>query len=217
MRTQIKICCIRSVDEAERAIRAGADGVGMVGARPPSPRTIPDVEIAHIAVAISPSVPSYLLTTERDAVAIAAQVASTGVNAVQIIDHIDFAESEKLAALIPRVRRVQVIHVTGHEVLELIPQYAPHVSAFLLDSGDPSKPIKKFGGTGRQHDWSISAEFVRQSEKPVVLAGGLNPDNVATAINIVRPSGVDVCSGVRTDGQLDDDKLFRFIAAVRAR
>jgi phosphoribosylanthranilate isomerase len=133
---------------------------------------------------------------------------------VQIVSHIPPNESARLAALEPTVRRVQVLHVEGPEVLELIPFYAPHVHAFLLDSGRPNAPVAELGGTGRAHDWSVSAAFVALSPRPVFLAGGLTPANVGEAIDRVRPFGVDLCSGVRTNGALDARKLAAFVEAV---
>lgn len=215
MSTSIKICCIRSVAEAQLALAAGADAIGMVGARPPSPRTISDVAIAAIARTVPTRVRTFVLSTESSADEIAAQVDRTCVNAVQVLDHIAAAESERLASLIPNIWRVQVIHVEEAEAVDLIPRYLPFVNAFLLDSGKPSAPIKEYGGTGRLHDWSISAEFVRRSPIPTFLAGGLTADNAVSAMQVVRPFGLDLCSGVRTDGQLDAAKLSRFIAAVR--
>ena len=123
-------------------------------------------------------------------------------------------ESKRLATLLPTTRRVQVIHVENEGVLELIPRYAPNVHAFLLDSGRPSLPTPEYGGTGRTHDWAVSAEFVRRSPHPVFLAGGLSAANVSEAIRRVRPFGVDLCLGVRTDGHLDPAKLRAFVGAV---
>jgi len=90
------------------------------------------------------------------------------------------------------------------------------VDALLLDSGNPSLRVKELGGTGRTHDWTLSARIVAQSRVPVFLAGGLNSENVLEAIRQVRPFGVDVCSGVRTADELDEDKLERFMSQVRA-
>src|SRR6185312_2649829 len=91
---------------------------------------------------------------------------------------------------------------------------APHVDALLLDSGNPHLAIKELGGTGRVHDWTHSARIVRKCGKPVFLAGGLRADNVRSAIDAVRPFGLDLCSGVRTDGALDAQKLAAFFAAL---
>ena len=215
MRTRIKICCIASIDEAQLAIAAGADALGLVAAMPSGPGPIPDARIAQIAAWTPPPVATFLLTSETTAQAIAEHVRATQPSTVQIVGHIDPGEVEKLARLLPHVRRVQVIHVEGPEALDLIPAYAPHVHAFLLDSGRPGALVPELGGTGRTHDWSVSARFVRASPRPVFLAGGLDDTNVADALRQVRPYGIDLCSRVRTDGKLDVMKLALLMAAVR--
>ncbi|MBR7632224.1 phosphoribosylanthranilate isomerase [Janthinobacterium lividum] len=215
MRTRIKICCIASIDEAQLAIAAGADALGLVAAMPSGPGPIPDARIAQIAAWTPPPVATFLLTSETTAQAIAEHVRATQPSTVQIVSHIDPGEVAQLARLLPHVRRVQVIHVEGPEALELIPAYAPHVHAFLLDSGRPGAAVPELGGTGRTHDWSVSARFVRASPRPVFLAGGLDDTNVADALRQVRPYGIDLCSRVRTDGKLDVLKLALLMAAVR--
>ena len=92
--------------------------------------------------------------------------------------------------------------------------FAPHVDALLLDSGNPNLAVKELGGTGRAHDWDVSRYIVERADKPVFLAGGLNAGNVRAAIEAVRPFGVDLCTGVRTNGRLDEAKLAAFVAAV---
>lgn len=216
MRTRVKVCCIASVEEALIAITAGADALGLVAAMPSGPGCIADNRIAEIAAATPPPVATFLLTSEITADAIAAHVRRTHPTAVQIVSHIAPAQSAELARMAPAIRRVQVIHVEGPEALEMITAYAPHVHAFLLDSGRPNAATPELGGTGRSHDWDVSAAFVRGSPRPVFLAGGLNATNVGRAIRAVRPFGVDLCSGVRTDGRLDTEKLASFMAAVRA-
>lgn len=215
MRTRIKICCIASIDEAQLAIAAGADALGLVAAMPSGPGPIPDARIAQIAAWTPPPVATFLLTSETTAQAIAEHVRATQPSTVQIVSHIDPGEVAQLARLLPHVRRVQVIHVEGPEALALIPAYAPHVHAFLLDSGRPGAAVPELGGTGRTHDWSVSARFVRASPRPVFLAGGLDDTNVADALRQVRPYGIDLCSRVRTDGKLDVLKLALLMAAVR--
>ena len=100
-------------------------------------------------------------------------------------------------------------------MLDLVSAYVDHVHAFLLDSGRTSLPTPELGGTGRTHDWAISARFVREAGRPVLLAGGLNSGNVREAIDTVKPYGIDVCSGVRTDGSLDRRKLDALVGATR--
>ena len=215
MRTRIKICCIASPEEAGIAVDAGADALGLVARMPSGPGPIPDSMIASVTAVVPPPVATFLLTSETRADAISAHVRATRPTAVQIVSHIDPAESEKLARLVPHLRRVQVIHVEGPDALDLIPAYAPHVHAFLLDSGRPNAAVAELGGTGRAHDWSVSAAFVRATDRPVFLAGGLSAANVAEAIRRVRPFGLDLCSGVRTGGRLDPGKLAAFMHAAR--
>jgi phosphoribosylanthranilate isomerase len=93
---------------------------------------------------------------------------------------------------------------------------APHVNAILLDSGNQSLAIKELGGTGRTHDWSLSRKIREAIEVPLFLAGGLNPGNVAAAIREVQPFGIDVCSGLRTEGALDPEKLVAFFESSRS-
>jgi phosphoribosylanthranilate isomerase len=107
-----------------------------------------------------------------------------------------------------------VIHVRDDGALTEARQLSPFVDAILLDSGNPSLAAKELGGTGRAHDWAISRKIRDAVQVPVYLAGGLNPGNVGKAIAQVQPFGVDVCSGLRTDGHLDQMKLEKFMRAV---
>jgi len=215
MRTRVKICCMASVEEARLAVAAGADAVGLVAKMPSGPGPIADALIAEIAASVPPPVASFLLTSETTAEAISAHIEATRPTVVQTVVHIDPAESARLAKLRPGVGRVQVIHVEDAGCLALIADYAPQVDAFLLDSGRPGAAIPEFGGTGRIHDWDVSAAFVRTSPRPVFLAGGLTPANVSEAVAKVRPYGLDLCSGVRTESRLDPAKLNAFMKAVR--
>lgn len=214
MRTRVKICCIASRYEAELAIRYGADAVGLVGEMPSGPGTIDDDAARSIAREIPPPVASFLLTSRVTADDVVDHVNYCGTNTVQIVHHIDPKEYPAIAEALPGTKRVQVIHVEDHGALDLMTAYEPYVHAFLLDSGRPHAPIVELGGTGRTHDWQISKKFVASSRLPVFLAGGLQPDNVADAIATVQPYGVDLCSGVRTNGALDAEKLAAFMAAL---
>ncbi|MCX7340101.1 MAG: phosphoribosylanthranilate isomerase [Hyphomicrobiales bacterium] len=217
MRTRVKVCCISSIAEAELAVSLGADALGLVGAMPSGPGQLADDLITKIAAHVPPPVATFLLTSETSAEAIAAHALKVGASTVQIVSHIDPAEAARLPRLIPHIRRVQVIHVTGEDALGLITCYAPHNHAFLLDSGRPSAPTPELGGTGRVHDWRVSAAFVAASPLPVFLAGGLHAGNVGDALAEARPYGVDLCSGVRSPVDLDAAKLGRFMAAVSWR
>lgn len=196
------------------AIRLGADALGLVAAMPSGPGPISDDAIAEITALVPPPVATFMLTAETTAEAIAAHIDRTGPSTVQIVSHIAPEESRALMALRPDIRRVQVIHVEDRGALDLIPHYAPFVHAFLLDSGRPGASVPELGGTGRPHDWSISRDFVAASPRPVFLAGGLNAGNVRQAVEQVHPFGLDLCSGVRTNGKLDEVKLRAFMRAA---
>ncbi len=202
--------------EAALAAAHGADAVGLVGEMPSGPGCIDDPLAREIALATVPPVSPFLLTSRTTAAGIAEHARDVAVGTVQIVSHVPVAVHEALEKAAPALRRVQVVHVEGGEALALVREYDPFVHAFLLDSGRPNAPVAELGGTGRVHDWSVSGRIVRATAKPVFLAGGLRPDNVAEAIRQVRPFGIDVCSGVRTDDALDPVKLAAFVAAIAA-
>jgi phosphoribosylanthranilate isomerase len=203
------------LEEAEIAVSEGADALGLVGAMPSGPGVISDDTISKIARQVPPGVSTFLLTSEISGEAISEHALRTGVDTVQIVTHIDPVEYRRLIADAPNIRRVQVIHVQDEDALQLMDLYEPYVHAFLLDSGSPSAPVPLLGGTGRMHDWSISARFVQKSRKPVYLAGGLSAENVADAISTVKPFGLDICSNLRSQGKLDRAKLRNYIKAAR--
>ena len=153
---RVKICCIRSLDEAGMAIDAGAAALGLVSKMPSGPGVIPEEMIAHIAARVPPGVATFLLTSELDVGSIIAQQKRTGVNTLQIVDNLGSGAHQELHAALPGIALVQVIHVRGPESIEEAFAVAPHVNALLLDSGNPALPVKELGGTGRTHDWSIS-------------------------------------------------------------
>ena len=216
MRTRVKICCISSMDEARLAIRHGADALGLVGPMPSGPGAIDLADVARIARAVPPPVATFLLSSETGAAGLIAQARTCRPTALQIVDAID--DASVYAAVrdaCPGLKLVQVIHVTGPRSVDEARNVAAHVDALLLDSGNPNLAVKELGGTGRVHDWATSAAIVRAVGIPVFLAGGLKPDNAARAIGEVAPYGLDLCTGVRKDGVLDEDRLGAFMRAVR--
>lgn len=211
---RVKICCIASIAEAWLAIEHGASAIGLVSAMPSGPGPIPEELIAEIAATVPPGVASFLLTSKQDVASIIDQQRRLRVNTIQICDRLTEGTYEELREALPGVRLVQVIHVTGTESVAEAVAVAPGVDAILLDSGNQSLKVKELGGTGRTHDWSLSRQIRESIELPLFLAGGLNPSNVAEAIATVEPFGIDVCSGLRTDGHLDEQKLEAFFKAV---
>ena len=213
---RIKVCCIASVEEARLAIAGGADALGLVSEMPSGPGPIPEERIREIAAGVPRSVRTFLLTSKTDVAGIAAQVRRVGVTTVQIVDHLIIGTHRELRQALPETEIVQVIHVRGEISVDEAMAAAPFVDAVLLDSGNPGLAVKELGGTGRIHDWAVSRRIRDAAGIPIWLAGGLNSENVGAAINAVRPYGVDICSGIRSDGRLDQTKLTDFVGAVRS-
>lgn len=211
---RVKICCIESTAEAELAIRYGAAALGLVSAMPSGPGVIGEDAIADIARCLPPAVASFLLTSQIEPEAIIAQQRRCGVDTLQLVDRLPLSAYPRLREALPGIHLVQVIHVRGAESVDQAREVAPLVDAILLDSGNPLAARRELGGTGRVHDWTISRQIRDAIPRPVFLAGGLRPDNVAEAIHVVQPFAVDVCSGVRSDGHLDEARLAAFCRAV---
>ena len=208
---RIKICCISSENEAKTAIEFGASAIGLVARMPSGPGPISDELIRQIAETIPPPVATFLLTSETTVRKIIEHHNRTNTNTIQIVDSLLSGTYSQLKTALPCVKIVQVIHVIDERSVDEAIGISEMVNAILLDSGNPKLKIKELGGTGRIHNWKLSRQIRDKSKCPVFLAGGLNPENVRQAIEEVQPFAVDVCSGVRTDGNLDRKKLELFI------
>lgn len=213
--TRVKICCIGSVREAWLAINQGASALGLVSEMPSGPGVIPQELIAEIAASIPPPIATFLLTCKQDVDSIIEQQRHSGTNTIQLCDRLESGSHAVLSKALPGISLVQVIHVTGPEAVDEAVAVAPYVDALLLDSGNQSLTIKELGGTGRIHDWRLSARIREKVSIPLFLAGGLKAENVAEAIKQVGPFGIDVCSGVRTNGAIDERKLSSFFQSVK--
>jgi phosphoribosylanthranilate isomerase len=210
----VKICCIGSLAEAELAIGHGASALGLVSAMPSGPGVIEEELIAEIAARVPPPIATFLLTSKQDVDSIIEQQQRLRTNTLQIVDRLERGSYADLRRALPGISIVQVIHVTGEESVEEAVVAAEHVDAILLDSGNQKLSVKELGGTGRTHDWSISRRIRETAGAPIFLAGGLNPENVSHAVREVGPFGLDICSGVRTEGRLDEEKLARFFRSI---
>ena len=212
--TKVKICCIGSAQEAEVAINMGAAAVGLVSEMPSGPGVISEDLIAEIVPILPPHVWSFLLTSKTTVTDIIAQQKRTKANTIQLVDALEIGTIADLKKALPKVQIVQVIHVLNEQTILEAQAAAREADMLLLDSGNPFADIKILGGTGNTHNWEISRKIVETVNIPVWLAGGLRPENVREAIEKVQPFGVDLCSGVRTEGRLDANKLFAFMNAV---
>lgn len=212
---RVKICCISSVDEAKMAIDHGAAALGLVGHMPSGPGVIDDGLIYKIAKTVPPPIATFLLTSETKPEDIIAHFKRVHTTTIQIVDGLEIGVYALLRSELPNVKLVQVIHVLDENSVKEAVEISEHVDALLLDSGNPNLSVKELGGTGRTHNWTLSRQIRESISIPLFLAGGLNKDNVRKAIDTVQPFGIDLCSGVRTHGRLDSQKLKEFFDAVK--
>lgn len=212
---KVKICCISSIEEAQLAMQAGASALGLVGPMPNGPGVLDVSEIAAILPSIPDRVDTFFLMSATEAPQIIEQYRQAPTRTIQLVDYVAPGVYPMLRAALPEVRLIQVVHVENEEALERAKIYHQLADGLLLDSGVSKGPARTLGGTGKVHDWSISQQIIQASPIPVWLAGGLKPTNVAAAIHQTRPHGLDLCSGIRTDGKLDPSKLKQFFRAVR--
>ncbi len=215
-RINVKICCIKDVLEAKLAISMGATAIGLVGKMPSGPGIINDQQAAKIVQSVHSEVDTIMLTSQTNAASIIAHHQIVNSSHIQLTDIIPFAEYALLRKRLPNVQLLQVIHVQSSKNVAQAIERAAFVDGLLLDSGSPNAAIKTLGGTGKTHDWEISAKIQQAISIPVYLAGGLNPSNVGQAIKEVSPNGVDVCSGIRNNGDLSPQKLAAFMEAIHA-
>ncbi|MBI2417828.1 MAG: phosphoribosylanthranilate isomerase [Ignavibacteriales bacterium] len=213
-KVRVKICCINSVQEATLAVRYGAAALGLVGKMPSGPGVIDDEVIRQIVKTVPPPIATFLLSSETKAEDIIAHQKITNANTLQLVDRVMQDEYTIIREALPTVKVVQVIHVLDEASIDEALSYAGIADALLLDSGNPNLQVKLLGGTGNVHNWDISRKIVEQSSIPVFLAGGLHVGNVAEAITSVHPFGIDICSGLRTNGMLNEEKLYGFMSQV---
>lgn len=214
-RPRVKICCISSIEEAKLAVEYGASALGLVGHMPSGPGVIGDELIYQIAKAVPPPISTFLLTSETKPQNIIQHYKRVNTTTIQIVDELEQREYQILRDELPNVKLVQVIHVIDENSVKEAIEVSKYVDAILLDSGNPNLSVKELGGTGRTHNWELSREIRKVIPIPLFLAGGLNKDNVRQAIEAVQPFGLDLCSSVRTEGQLDRQKLKDFFNAIR--
>ena len=211
---KVKICCISSIEEAKLAIGHGAAAIGLVGRMPSGPGIITDELIHSIAKTVLPPIHSFLLTSETTAEAIIEHHNKVNTTTIQIVDALSGREYHKIREAIPNVQLVQVIHVLDEGSIKEAIEISEFVDAILLDSGNPNLPTKVLGGTGKTHNWDLSKKIREKISLPIFLAGGINKDNIKKAIEHVQPYGIDLCSSVRTNGQLDESKLEELFKAI---
>lgn len=208
----LKVCCISSPEEAQMALENGADFIGLVGPMPSGPGILSLEEISQIVRAIPAEATTVLLTSSSDVSAIIADYNQVQTKAIQLVRELSVSELTAVRNALPDVMLLAVVHVEDASAIERAKSYEDSADYILLDSGKPTAGI--LGGTGNTHDWSVSKRIVEEVKIPVLLAGGLNAENVKDALEGVNPHGVDLCSGVRTNGHLDPEKLRDFVSQL---
>ncbi|MBK8176370.1 MAG: phosphoribosylanthranilate isomerase [Rhodospirillales bacterium] len=211
---RVKICGSRRAGDIDIALDAGADAVGLiVGVRHLSEDALAPDRARALLERIPRGVMSVLVTHLVRAQQVLALHEQVPTAMIQLHDEIAPADIRRIRRALPRVALIKAVHVTGPQAIAEAEAVAREVDALLLDS----RTAERIGGTGAVHDWSISADVVRAIDRPVILAGGLTPENVAEAIAAVQPFGVDVNSGVDgTNGDKDRDKAIAFVQRARA-
>jgi phosphoribosylanthranilate isomerase len=215
MKVKVKICCISSIEEAKLAVAYGAAAIGLVGRMPSGPGIIKDELIHAIAKTVPPPTHTFLLTSETTTDNIIEHHKKVNTTTIQIVDALSGREYHKIREAIPNVQLVQVIHVLDEGSIKEAIEISEFVDAILLDSGNPNLPTKVLGGTGKTHNWDLSKKIREKISLPIFLAGGINKDNIKKAIEHVQPYGIDLCSSVRTNGQLDESKLEALFNALQ--
>jgi phosphoribosylanthranilate isomerase len=215
---RVKICGITSPAEARLAERLGAHAVGLlVGRVHASPDFVEPAAARLIARSLPPFVAAVLVTHVDEPDALVRLASAVPCPVLQLHSDLDGAALRELRPRLEPRKIIGKVSVEDATAVDRAREIEPFVDAIVLDSRD--RATNRVGGTGLVHDWSISARIVAAAGVPIILAGGLTPDNVAAAVRAVQPWGVDVNSGVESsDGRKDESRMRRFIeAAVGAR
>ena len=195
---KVKICANKSIDEAKMCLEAGADIIGiLVGQEHISSDFVDKYQAREIADFVNKRCDVSLVTHLTEADKIIELTKFIGNNIIQLHSNIEEQEVEKIVKALPDVKLVRLIHISNDGKICTDYKKMEYVDYFLLDSFNLK--TDQVGGTGLTHDWNASAELIKSLDKPVFLAGGLNPKNVKRAINLTHPYGVDVNSGCKNE------------------
>ncbi len=213
---KVKICANKSVDEAKMCLDAGADIIGiLVGQEHNSNDFIDKYKAKEITHFVDKRCDVSLVTHLTDAEKIIQLTKFIGNNIIQLHSDIEENEVEKIYKSLPNVKLVRLIHISKDGKICTNYKKMKYADYYLLDSFNLK--TNQVGGTGLTHDWNKSSEVIKKLNKPVFLAGGLNPDNVKQAISLAHPYGVDVNSGCKNEfGIKDKNKVKNFIINAKS-
>ncbi len=211
----IQVAGVRCLDEGRMLLRCGVDLLGFPLRLPVHAPDTSEAQARRMVRELGPAA-CVLITYEDDPGRLIDLCRFLGVRTVQV--HAGVGPDVLARIKIRYPLRIIKSYVVGRESLrpgEFIAAYAPVCDAFITDTFDPATGAS--GATGRTHDWSVSAELVRASLRPVILAGGLTPGNVAEAIRVVQPAAVDAHTGLEApDGSKDEALVQAFVREARA-
>jgi len=211
---KIKICGIKTEHDLTVAINAGADAVGFITDVPvDSPRKITLAEASRMISKVPVFVTSVLVIMPENAQHAVRMIHAAKPAAVQIHNALPLSELVTIRKTgVKLIKTIPVSRDSSSDTLIMqVKELSGIVDAVLLDTALDGKT----GGTGMQHNWEVSSKVVLNSAIPVILAGGLKPENVREAAGCVRPYAVDTASGVETGGKKDEKKVLDFIKNAR--
>ncbi len=214
----VQIYEAQTPEEAVALARLGVDHIGVLVGDGAFPRELTPDRASAVFAALPAGAQRVALSLSADPAEIAQVVEQTRPNIIHIgaaVELFSVRDTQALKAAFPDVRIMRAIPIIDEASIEWASDYRGVADFLLLDSYEPGDP--QIGGLGRTHDWSISRRIVDAAGVPVILAGGLDPDNVAAAIAAVRPAGVDSKTKTdRADGNGKDlDKVRRFVSAAK--
>ena len=213
---KVKICANKSIYDAESCLIAGADIIGILVGQKHESDDFVDLETAKkIVDYVDGRCDVSLVTHLEDADKIIKLTKSIGNNIIQLHSDIKECEVEKIKKKLPNIELVRLIHVSKDGKIQTDIKNIKYVDYYILDSFNLE--TNQVGGTGLRFDWEKGRDIVKKLNKPTFLAGGLNPENVSEAINIVKPYGVDVNSGCKTNNIKDRNKVIEFVKNAKGK
>ena len=211
---KVKICGIKSDRDLAMAVNAGADAAGFITEVPvDSPRKISLSEASRLIAQVPLFMTSVLVIMPKNAEEAINMIRAARPTAVQIHNSLPFEELKDIKRTgVKLIKTIPVsMHADADMLIDLVKDLSGIADAVLLDTAIDGKS----GGTGVAHNWELSSRVVLNAGLPVILAGGLNPENIKEAVRSVRPYAVDTASGVETDGKKDETKVINFINNAR--
>lgn len=217
IRDVIQVAGVRDQAEAEMLVRLGVRYLGFPLRLPVHREDLSEQEASTIIRSLKPPAYGVLITYLSRADAVMDFCSSLGASVVQLHGDIEASELRRIKEHQPTLAVIKSLVIGLHpagKLLEIVRCTAPYVDAYITDTYDPGTGAS--GATGKTHDWRVSRQLVQQSPRPVILAGGLDPDNVVDAILQVRPTGVDAHTGLEdASGRKSEDKVRNFVREAR--